>query len=256
MGFQLPNPPVASASNNALLSKTISYSVFSGATSAQSSFGAQLNNPSWLAIIPSAGTPYSAALKSYVLATGGFNLNASPLSAPSSSNFPFHRGSSARTGGFKCFSLFGTYTANLFADSRFFFGLTSSTFMGTNGANTGPRDAMNDLIGVGSDAADANWQIFSKAGAGAVTALNTGLAKATSQLLSLYLECEPFGSSVFYSFKQYQNDGTETTISEGNLTVNIPAASQFLGYFAGAKAGPAGGTSVAYAFSYMNASIP
>ncbi|MFN8631209.1 MAG: hypothetical protein U0838_13100 [Chloroflexota bacterium] len=86
------------------------------------------------------------------------------------------RGNVAQAGGFKVIQRFRT-TRAWPATQRCFVGITATP--ATAPTDVEPSSLFN-MIGVGYDAADANWQVMSNDGSGSATKYNTGIARPTS----------------------------------------------------------------------------
>jgi hypothetical protein len=237
--------------NSVLTGHYIQYAPLPGGSGA-SSFGAQFTSPTWTGLAFTAGNVYTAYLKGSSSGSGSTNIFATALSQPSA-NFPFHRGSVANTGGFSIVTVFGTGTS-LAADARMYCGLTTSTTMGTNTVNNGVDSSMNDLIGVGFDSSDTNWQIKTKTGSGSVSNTNLSLAKAANQLLRLTLTATANASSVSVVVDDLTN-GAPSNLATATINSSLPDPTTFLGFFCGSKSGNASNTT-SYVFSYMTAQIP
>jgi hypothetical protein len=98
--------------------------------------------------------------------------------------------------------------------------------------------ARNNLIGVGYDAADANWQIMHKTGSGAVTKVDLGSNFAVpttdrSKMYELALFAAPGGDRVFYEF----TDLITGAVATGEITTNLPAATTMLKYVTAVSVG-------------------
>jgi hypothetical protein len=116
---------------------------------------------------------------------------------------------------------FGGATGMTNASHRFWAGL--SDYAGN--PNDAEPSSRSNLIGVGYDSADANWQIMHKTGTGAVTKINLGASFPRqsvdrSKMYELVLFCPPAGTSVFYEFTEL---GT-SNVATGEITTNLPAA--------------------------------
>jgi hypothetical protein len=170
------------------------------------------------------------------------------LSSSGAGSGQFFRGT-APLGGFHVVLRFGGATGMATATHRFYAGMTS-TAMNFTDAESSSRD---NLIGVGYDSADANWQLMHKTGSGAVTKVDLGAAfprqtADRSKMYELVIFCAPGGASVFYEFI----DLTTGAVVTGEITSNLPSASQLLrwGIIAGA-----GGTSSVIGISVASAYV-
>ncbi len=124
-----------------------------------------------------------------------------------------------RNGGFHIAARFGGATGMANTSHRFYAGLTSTAM---NFSDAEPSSRAN-LIGVGYDSADTNWQLMHKTGTGAVTKVDLGAAfprqsADRSKMYVLALFCASGGSSVFYQF----TDLTTGAVASGEITTNLP----------------------------------
>lgn len=87
---------------------------------------------------------------------------------------------------------------------------------------------MSNLLGVGKDIADTNWQFMRKEGAGAVVKTDLGVAYGVNQTFDLVLFCAPNGSEVFVTVRQHNFDGTFTTLLDTSYSTSIPLNTTFL----------------------------
>jgi hypothetical protein len=129
-------------------------------------------------------------------------------------------------GGFTFISRFGPsrgVASN--ATRRFFAGMTSITAAPTD---VEPSTWAANGVGVGADAGDTNWQIMHRTGTGAMTKVDTGIAKAyadTSQMFEVAIFTAPTGTaSVGVQFTRL-SDGVSFTHT---ITTNLPTATQLL----------------------------
>lgn len=128
-------------------------------------------------------------------------------------------------GGFHVVMRFGGATGMTNTSHRFWAGL--SDYAG-NPSDVDPSTRSN-LIGVGYDLADANWQIMHKTGTGTVTKVDLGAAFPKqsvdrSKMYELVLFCPPGGTSVFYEFTEL---GT-SNVTSNVITTNLPAATSLV----------------------------
>ena len=120
---------------------------------------------------------------------------------------------------------------------RFYAGLSSTAM---NYTDVEPSSRAN-LIGVGYDSGDANWQLMHKTGTGAVTKVDLGAsfprqASDRSKMYELALYCIAGGTSVFYEF----TDLVTGAVAAGEITTNLPTGTQPMRF---AVAASVGGTS-------------
>jgi hypothetical protein len=144
----------------------------------------------------------------------------------------FHRGNAAGRGGFYHVHRAGPATGVTVATRRCFFGL--------RGANAAPTDVqpstLLDILGVGYDAADANWFVMHNDGTGAATKVDTGIARPSADrtsVVELSLYTPPNGSSVFVTV----TDLVGGTVFNATLTTDLPANTVFLNEFGFASVG-------------------
>lgn len=128
-------------------------------------------------------------------------------------------------GGFHIITRFGGATGMTNASHRFWAGL--SDYAG-NPTDAEPSSRSN-LIGVGYDSTDSNWQIMHKTGTGAVTKINLGASfpRQTvdrSKMYELVLFCPPAGTTVFYEFIELGS----SNVASGEITTNLPAATSIV----------------------------
>lgn len=127
-------------------------------------------------------------------------------------------------GGFHLVSRFGPSRGTASnATRRMFVGFTSSV---ANPTDVNPS-TINDCLGVGADAADTNWQIMHRTGAGSVVKVDTGIAKSAADNTEMY-ELEmlnaPGGSTVDFKFTRLA-----TGVSfEHTATADLPSATTLL----------------------------
>lgn len=151
----------------------------------------------------------------------------------------FFRGLSSPTrGGFFQVTRFAVSDAVLVAGARAFVGMRSTT--------TAPSDAdpstFTNIIGVGHDAADVNWQVMHNDASGTATKVDTGVPVNNTSLLDLVLFSPPLSSSVFVRF----DDHSAGVTFEVELTSDLPADSQLLTTMNAFRGnGPAGAAAVA-----------
>ena len=143
----------------------------------------------------------------------------------------YHIGDPAKPfGGFRTICRFGPsrgQAAN--ATRRGFVGMTSNTAAPTD-ADPSAGTTWANMIGVGHDAADANWQIMHRTGTGAVTKINTGIQKAyndTTEMFEVAIFTAPTGTPAVGVQLTRLSDGL--TFSHV-ITSNLPAATTLLGF--------------------------
>ena len=142
----------------------------------------------------------------------------------------YHIGDSGTPyGGFTFIARFGpSRGVACNATRRFFAGFTSNTAAPTN-VDPSAGTVWANMIGVGADAADANFQIMSRTGTGTVRKVNTGIAKAyadNTEMFELALFTAPTGTpSVGYIFTRLRDNVSFS----GTITSDfLPAVTQLL----------------------------
>lgn len=128
----------------------------------------------------------------------------------------------------------GGATGMTTATHRFYIGMTSFSSTATD-ANPSTR---NDLIGVGYDTGDTNFQLMHKTGSGAVTKVNLGASfpRQTvdrSKMYDLILYCPPGDSGVFYQFTDLETGA----VASGEITTNLPTLTTLFKFVAIASVG-------------------
>lgn len=130
-------------------------------------------------------------------------------------------GAGSQLGGFFFLCRFGRsrgVAAN--ATLRGFTGFTSQTVAA---GDADPSTALSNIIGVGCDASDTNWQIMHRAGTSLATKVNTGFAKGVADNTEMYelaMFSPPGGTTVTVLFTRLSDGATFTT----TLSTNLPAA--------------------------------
>jgi hypothetical protein len=129
------------------------------------------------------------------------------------------RGNVAGAGGFFFHARFCSGSISL-AGGQKFVGLTSQTT-----ALAGEPSALPDVLGVGKDIADTNWQFMRRTGTGTVQKVSLGVAIANNQTFELTMYCAPNGSAIYVRVVQYTSiGGASTVLLDTNYTTDIPAA--------------------------------
>lgn len=169
-------------------------------------------------------------------AVGGFRVGTA------ATGLTMWRGNAAGLGGFKFVARFRSMRAWP-ATQRMFCGITSATAAPTDVQPS----SLTNMIGVGYDAADSNWQIMSNDGTGTATKVDTGIARPTSdnQLLELVMWATPNGSEVYVAFSEFVSAASFST----TRTTDLPGPTQFLTP-RGFKS--VGGTSSTVGFGLLN----
>lgn len=182
-----------------------------------------------------------------------YAVNASPTAVAGFryNQLQYHIGSPATPyGGFFLVVRFGPSRGATNATRRSFVGFTSNTGAPTS-VNPSTSTTWSNLIGVGTDAADTNWQIMHSSGTATATKINTGFPKVVddnSEMYELALFSSPMATSVNYQFTRL-SDGAAVT---GAITTNKPADTQLLCFNAFMAAG---GTSSAIGISMASVYI-
>lgn len=152
----------------------------------------------------------------------------------------------AAYGGFHYVCRFGRATGN--AANATLRGFTG--FVGTTAApSDADPSAQTNIIGVGCDAADTNYQIMHNDGSGAATKIDTGFPKAVADATEAY-ELQLYaptgrGGQVDYLFKRL-SDGASVS---GSITTNLPTDTTMLGLRGFYSVG---GTSSVIGYALMN----
>lgn len=132
-------------------------------------------------------------------------------------------GDAATRGGGGCMIRFGASLSTTLSTRRDFAGLANTTAAPTD---VDPSTVTN-IIGVGADAADTNFQIMHR-GTGAITKIDTGFAKtsaAADQAYELFLSSPPGTTQKMgYLFRKLS---TGESVS-GEITTNLPTATTLL----------------------------
>ncbi len=106
------------------------------------------------------------------------------------------------------------------ANRRCFIGLQASTGAPTD---VNPSTLLN-IIGVGYDSGDTNWQVMTNNGTGAAAKVDTGIAKPTTDRQTMYsimIFSPPGGAWVGV---RIVDEGTGATFDSGQLSADIPSA--------------------------------
>ena len=131
----------------------------------------------------------------------------------------------SNAGGFFFQTRFGISDAALVANARTFVGLSSTT--GAFG-NADPSTLLN-IIGMGHDSADTNFQIMYNDGAGAATKIDLGTnftrsPTVATDMYDLILYAASNSTTVFYEVRNIRLGVS----SSGSFNTNIPAVNQLL----------------------------
>lgn len=107
---------------------------------------------------------------------------------------------------------------------------TGRCFIGMRGATTAPTDVnpstLTNIVGVGYDSADANWQVMTNDGTGTATKVDTGIARPTADRQTMYsvmIFSPPGGGWVGV---RIVDEATGSAYESAQITTDIPAATQ------------------------------
>jgi hypothetical protein len=141
--------------------------------------------------------------------------------------------------GLELYMRFGT--PSVVAGERFFCGMITAGAI----AGTADPSSLTNLIGIGKDGADTNYQFMHNDGSGAATKVDLGLAFAALKSFDLYLSVPRGGGSVEYRLV----DLDTTTEYTGTVSTNLPATDAPVNWHLHCSVGAAAGTAVAVEFS-------
>lgn len=127
-------------------------------------------------------------------------------------------GNSAGLGGFFYFCRMGVET--LSGTYRVFTGLSAN-----NAALAADPSTINNTIGFGKDAADANWQVITK-GVGTANKINTSVAVTQGSVFDFYMYSEPFSSSIVFEIRNSLDNTSLYTSSA--INTNLPGNTIFM----------------------------
>lgn len=133
------------------------------------------------------------------------------------------RGNAVNRGGFFLHFRFCSGSISL-ASGQKVIGLSSSTV-----ALAGEPSALADVLAMGKDTADTNWQFMRRTGTGTVVKDNLGVAVANNQTFDMWLYSAPNDSAIFVRITQHDFAGGETVLLDTSYTTSIPAATTFMG---------------------------
>lgn len=136
----------------------------------------------------------------------------------------FRGASGGKLGGFHLIWRFGPATGNAANTTR-------RGFCGLSSVVVAPTDAdpsgIANVLGVGCDAADANWQFMHRTSTGTVVKVNTGITKSAADRVEVYelaMFCPPGGSSVQMTFTNLTTD----VVAEYTASSSLPADTTLL----------------------------
>lgn len=121
--------------------------------------------------------------------------------------------------GFTAVIRFAPSTGNAANATRQMFAGFGSTTSGATDVT--PSTGISDAFGVGCDAADANWQIFSTNGTGTVVKIDTGITKSAADRTEMYevtIVVPPGGTGSTISFKRVTGAGNVGTVFTSAVT--------------------------------------
>lgn len=99
---------------------------------------------------------------------------------------------------------------------------------GGNAALGGEPSALTNLLAIGKDIADTQWQFMRNDGSGSATKVSLGVSVANNQVFDLRIFCVPGGSAIYVLVEQIGNDGAATTLLDTSYTTDIPATTTAL----------------------------
>lgn len=138
----------------------------------------------------------------------------------------FWRGNAAGLGGFHLVTRFGIATGGALATKRAFCGMRASTAAPTDSEPS----AQTSIIGVGYDAADANWFVMHNDGAGIATKVNTGVTRPSADrqgVFEIALFCPPNAAFVRYEFTRLDTGEFFTGEAATDLPPNTTALNPY-----------------------------
>jgi hypothetical protein len=162
----------------------------------------------------------------YLVTTAATTAVAGFRVGTTAATMPYWRGNAAGAGGFTVTVRFGPATGvgTTGGTDRMFVGMSSSTAAPTD---VNPSTLTN-IIGVGYDSTDANWQVMFNDGTGTATKVDTGIAVPTADRSNRYevaIFAAPNSSSVTVQFTNLAN-GTNYYSTN---SVDLPANTTFMG---------------------------
>lgn len=139
----------------------------------------------------------------------------------------YHVGSAGLYGGFTWIARFGPSRGTASKTTRrWFAGMTSNTAAPTD-VNPSTTTTWANLIGVGADSTDTNFQIMHKLGTAAATKVDTGIPKDlgdATEMLELVLFTPPSSANITYTFTRLSTGASFS----GTISTNMPAATTLL----------------------------
>lgn len=178
-------------------------------TAINSGTGAAVATPS-----PGAGSNI-AAMWRFTLGTGTVAGNTSGVRDPAAY---YHRGSAAGRGGWFIACRFAVET--FASDIQVLLGLTAATT-----ALAGEASAYTNMVGIGKDAADANWQFMYNDASGTATKINTTIAVNATDVLDFFCFAPPNGTEVHFELR---NAMTGALLASATATTDLPVNTTML----------------------------
>lgn len=139
-------------------------------------------------------------------------------------------GAGSQLGGFHFITRFGPSRGSASnATRRFFAGFTSNTAAPTD-VNVSTTAAWANLIGVGCDSGDTNWQIMHRNGTATTTKIDTGIGKSYAdavEMFDLAIFAPPNGGGPVGILFTRLSDGVTFSTT---ITTNLPTSTQLLNW--------------------------
>lgn len=138
----------------------------------------------------------------------------------------FWRGNGAGLGGFTLVSRFGIATGGALSTKRAFCGMRASASAPTDVQPS----SLTDIIGVGYDAADANWFIMHNDASGTATRVDTSIERPSADrqgVFEIALFCAPNSSTIGYEFTRLDTGATFSGTATTDLPVNTTALNPY-----------------------------
>lgn len=123
---------------------------------------------------------------------------------------------------------------------------------GSNSALAGEPSALTNLLAVGKDIADTQWQFMRNDGTGTATRVSLGVTIANNQTFDMRIFCAPSGSDVYVLVEQIADDGTATTLLNTSYNTDIPTTTALLAMHCQSRNGAtAAAANIEHARSYI-----
>lgn len=136
----------------------------------------------------------------------------------------FWRGNAAGRGGFTALLRFSYDVFQ--ASHRAFMGMTAAGAGAHPGLGAEPSTFVN-IIGIGFDSTDTNFQLLHNDGSGAATKVDTGVAPAAGVMYEVVLIQSPNGGNCEVRLYSADSDGS-TLLYSGTVSTNLPATTAYL----------------------------